>query len=47
MPSLALNRIHFDEFSVVLNAYKFDVIALCETLLKDNHHQLYYVKIPG
>ena len=37
----------FNEFSVMLNEYKFDVIALTETWLQDNSHQQNYVQING
>ena len=28
----------------MLNTYKFDIIALSETWIKDNHHHLDYIK---
>ena len=31
----------------MLNTYKFDIIALSESWIKDNHHHLDYIKIPG
>ena len=37
----------FDEFNVMLNIHKFDVISLSETWLKGNPHQLEYIQIPG
>jgi len=37
----------FDEFTVMLNIYKFDIITLSETWLQSNQQQLDYVKIPG
>ena len=37
----------FDEFSYMLNQYYFDIVALSETWLTGNKHQLDYVKIDG
>ena len=37
----------FDEFSVMLNMYQFNIISLSETWLKDNKYLLDYVNIPG
>ena len=36
----------FYEFSLILNTYKFDIVAVSETRIKDNHHQLNYDKMP-
>ena len=37
----------FDEFSHMMNKYKFDIVALSETWLKNNKTQLEYVQIDG
>jgi len=37
----------FDQFTVFAERYKFDIITMSETWLKDNPHLLEYVKIPG
>ena len=37
----------FDEFSVFLHTYCFDILALSETWLKNNKHMLEYVQIEG
>ena len=37
----------FDEFSYMMNKYKFDIVALSETWLKNNKTQLEYVQING
>ena len=37
----------FDEFSFMLQTFHFDIIALSETWLKDNKHQINYVQIAG
>ena len=37
----------FPEFEAMLSAYKFDIITLSETWLKDNKLLLQYVSIPG
>lgn len=37
----------FDEFEVMLTTYKFDIIGLSETWLKDNLYLLEHVNIPG
>ena len=37
----------FDEFSYMMNKYKFDIVALSETWLKNNKTQLEYVQIDG
>ena len=37
----------FDDFHLILNKSKFDIIAPSRIWLKDNHHQLVYTKIPA
>ena len=37
----------FDEFHVMLNEYRFDIITMSETQLKDNQKLLDHVDIPG
>ena len=37
----------FNEFNIMLNEYKFDVIALSETWLQDSSHQQNYIQING
>ena len=37
----------FDEFHVMFNEYKFDIITMSEIWLKDNQKLLDYVDIPG
>ena len=37
----------FDEFSLMMNRYQFDIVAVSETWLKDNKTQLEYVQING
>ena len=37
----------FNEFQLGINKYRFDVITLSETWLKNNPELLEYVKIPG
>ena len=37
----------FDEFYVMCNTYKYDIITLSETLLRNNHHLIEHVQIPG
>ena len=41
-----LNRDHFVT-TIISNTYEFDISALIETWLKDNHHQLVWVEILG
>ena len=36
-----------DEFSYMMNKYKFDIVALSETWLKNNKTQLEYAQIDG
>ena len=36
-----------DEFYVMCNTYKYDIITLSETWLKNNHHLIEHVQIPG
>ena len=38
---------YFDEFSLMMNRYHFDIVAVSETWLKDNKTQLKYVQING
>ena len=35
----------FDEFSLMMNRYQFDIVAVSETWLKDSKTQLEYVQI--
>ena len=37
----------FNEFNIMLNEYKFDIIALSETWLQDSSHQQNYIQING
>ena len=37
----------FDEFSLMMNRYQFDIVAVSETWLKDNKTQLEYLQISG
>ena len=37
----------FDKFSYLMNKYKFDIVALSKTWLKNNKTQLEYVQIDG
>ena len=37
----------FDEFYVMCNTYKDDIITLSEIWLKNNHHLIEHVQIPG
>ena len=37
----------FDEFSLMMNRYQFDIVAVSETWLKDNRTQLEYIRING
>lgn len=37
----------FDEFQLMLNLYKFDIMTLSETWLKNDKNMLNYVEIPG
>ena len=37
----------FDEFSYMMNKYKFEIVALSETWLKINKTQLKHVQIDG
>ena len=37
----------FDEFSLMVNKYRFEIITVSETWLKENHLQESYVQIPG
>ena len=37
----------FDEFYVMCNTCKYDIITLSETWLKNNHHLIEHVQIPG
>ena len=36
----------FAEFELMLNTYKFDMLALTETWLPDNEHAINYAQIP-
>ena len=37
----------FDEFQLMINQTRFDVIAISETWLKNGKHLLEYVRLPG
>ena len=37
----------FDAFSLMMNTYNFDIVALSETWLKESHHLQNYVQING
>ena len=37
----------FDEFTVMLKSYEFDIISLSDTCITNNQHQLHYVNIAG
>ena len=37
----------FNEFSLMFDEYKFDLLTLSETWLKDNEHLLNYIDMPG
>ena len=37
----------FDEFQLMINQTRFDVIAISETWLKNDKHLLEYVRLPG
>lgn len=37
----------FNEFSIMVNDYKFDIVAVNETWLRDDTYQQNYVQIPG
>ena len=37
----------FNEFLLTFDKYKFDLITMSETWLKDNDHLLSYVNVPG
>ena len=37
----------FDEFQLMINQTRFDVITLSETWLKNDKHLLEYVRLPG
>jgi exonuclease III len=37
----------FDEFYVMCSTYQHDIITLLETWLKENHHLIEHVQMPG